>query len=58
MQPTYALTSTTKLLDDVARIEARLIRGVARNDEIDAYVAMQIELADRQLPETVIDPRD
>lgn len=54
----YLHTSTQKLLEDVARIERVLILGTARNDEIDAYVAMQIELADRILAEGVIDPRD
>ena len=58
MQPSYRLTSTHKLLADVAYIEAQLIAGTARNDEIDAYVAMQIELVDRELMESLIDPRD
>lgn len=58
MQPSYRLTSTHKLLEDVAYLEARLIAGTARNDEIDAYVAMQIELVDRELMESLIDPRD
>ena len=58
MSASYTLTSTTKLLDDVATIEAKLIGGSARPDEIDAYVAMQLELAQRMSSDVWHGPTD
>ncbi len=58
MQPNFSLTSTSKLLDDVATIEAKLIGGSARPDEIDTYVVMQLELAERMAGDVWYYPRD
>ena len=49
MKTSYALTATDTLIARIARIEARLIAGSARRDEIEAYVGMQLELADREV---------
>ena len=51
--PTVTLHAPTAELERAVRdLEARLLAGEARKDEIDAYVRVQIELAQRQLART------
>jgi hypothetical protein len=52
--------STDSLCRLVHALEAKLIQGTARADDIDAYIRMQWEIAERDLgwQDTLIDPRD
>jgi len=50
--------ATEMLLKQAAQYEQALIMGRARPEEIDAFVTIQLELAQRQLIQTVCDPRD
>jgi len=52
--------STDSLRRLVAALEAKLIAGAARADDIEAYIRMQLEIAERELGcgEALIDPRD
>lgn len=52
--------STDSLSRLVDALEAKLIQGTARADDIDAYIRMQWEIAERDLgwQDTLIDPRD
>lgn len=61
MQRANPLThlTTPALLQRAARLERALIEGSASPEEIDGFVAIQLELAKRQLtPIAVGDPRD
>ena len=52
--------STDSLRRLVAALEAKLIAGSARADDVEAYIRMQWEIAERELgqAEALIDPRD
>lgn len=52
--------STTSLRRLVTALEAKLIAGSARADDIEAYIRMQWEIAARELgrDEALLDPRD
>lgn len=51
--PTVTLHASTVELEQAVRdLEVRLLAGDARQDEIDAYVRIQIELAQRDLART------
>ena len=52
--------STDSLRRLVAALETKLIQGAARADDIEAYIRMQWELAERELgwDAALIDPRD
>jgi len=50
--------ATETILQQAAQYEQALIMGRARPEEIDAFVAIQLELAQRQLTQTICDPRD
>ncbi len=52
--------STQSLRRLVASLEAKLIAGTTRADDVDAYVRMQWEIAERELGglEERLDPRD
>lgn len=60
MQRAYHFTyfATEKLLQQAAQYEQALIMGCARPEEIELFVAIQLELAQRQLIQTICDPRD
>ena len=49
--------STDSLRRLVASLEAKLIRGTCRADDIEAYIRIQWEIAERELGFDV-DPRD
>ncbi len=52
--------STDSLRRLAAALEAKLIAGRARADDIEAYIRVQWEIADRELGRdtNLIDPRD
>ncbi|MBS3933872.1 MAG: hypothetical protein KGZ35_05900 [Truepera sp.] len=54
----FTYLATEKLLQQAAQCEQALIMGRARPEEIDLFVAIQLELAQRQLIQTICDPRD
>lgn len=58
MYNVIATAPTPLLLADVARLEAKIIEGQADALEIDRYVLVQLELAERTLLDTILDPRD
>jgi len=54
----FTRCATEKLLEQAAEYEQALIMGCARPEEIDLFVAIQLELAQRHLISTIYDPRD
>jgi hypothetical protein len=51
--------STASLERLVAALEGRLISGTCRADDVEAYIRMQWEIAERELgPVGRLDPRD
>ena len=56
--PSLKVTPTPVLLRRVRALTSLLICGKARGDDIDRYVAMQLELAGRSDLDMVLDPRD
>jgi|GEM_PF-5799007 len=53
-----AMKTVATLRREVSRLEERIIAGSALSAEIDAYVALQLKLADHTLIDLIIDPRD
>jgi len=46
------------LEQEVARLQIRIIHGIANDLEIESYCLIQVELGSRETTEKVIDPRD
>jgi hypothetical protein len=60
MQHLIADLSTHSLERLVASLESRIIHGTASSSDIDTYVQMQLEIAERELGriDGAVDPRD
>lgn len=60
MQHLIADLSTHSLERLVASLESRIINGNASTSDIDTYVQMQLEIAERELGriDGAVDPRD